>query len=206
MTPPIPNQARRKAFSFFIMSLALAFSKGVLLITDPLFLLLFNFFFLLTLTSPEVVEEEEEVDDDDDEPNPNPREAGLGLLEGPDSWAVAASKYQSLVPLYVFDHRILSRLQQVRATSIFAEEEVEYHLCKMIGIVDESLATVASIDGNLEIFQWRTPFYDIKNLNDLPASYNDFTKLQLSPTSPIVSPMLPRARIELNWGGMMIEL
>ncbi|KAK0595400.1 hypothetical protein LWI29_006243 [Acer saccharum] len=115
---------------------------------------------------------------------------------------VAASKYQSLVPLYVFDHRILSRLQQVRATSIFAEEEVEYHLCKMIGIVDESLATVASIDGNLEIFQWRTPFYDIKNLNDLPASYNDFTKLQLSPTSPIVSPMLPRARIELNWGDL----
>ena len=46
--------------------------------------MLFDLFFLLTLASPEVVEEEEE---DDDEPNPNPGEAGLGLLEGPDSWA-----------------------------------------------------------------------------------------------------------------------
>ncbi|KAK2653594.1 hypothetical protein Ddye_013450 [Dipteronia dyeriana] len=156
---------------------------------------------------------------------------------------VAASKYQSLVPLYVFDHRILSRysdemlelvlfaledlrkslkeqgsylmirfgrvenvirelVKEVRATSIFAEEEVEYHLCKMISIVDESLATVPSIDGKLEIFQWHTPFYDIKNLNDLPASYNNFTELQLPPTSPIVLPTLPRARIELNWGDL----
>ncbi|KAK1577821.1 hypothetical protein Q3G72_025116 [Acer saccharum] len=156
---------------------------------------------------------------------------------------VAASKYQSLVPLYVFDHRILSRysdemlelvlfaledlrkslkeqgsdlmirfgrvenviqelVKEVRATSIFAEEEVEYHLRKMISNVDESLATVPSIDWKLEIFQWRTPFYDIKNLNHLPASYNDFTKLQLPPTSPIVSPTLPCARIELNWGDL----
>ncbi|KAL5744368.1 hypothetical protein ACOSQ2_027484 [Xanthoceras sorbifolium] len=156
---------------------------------------------------------------------------------------VAASKYQSVVPLYVFDHRILSRysdemlelvlfaledlrkslkeqgsdlmirfgrvenvirelVEEVSATGIFAEEEVEYHLCKMMGIVDETLATVPSIDGKLKLFQWRTPFYDIKNLNDLPASYNDFMKLQLPPTSPIVSPTLARARIEVDWGAL----
>ncbi|KAH9678290.1 photolyase/cryptochrome alpha/beta domain-containing protein [Citrus sinensis] len=133
---------------------------------------------------------------------------------------VAASKYQAVVPLYVFDHRILSRysnemlelvifaledlrkslkeqgsdlmirfgrvenvirelVEEVKATSVFAEEEVEYHLHQMMAIVDETLA---------------------KNLNDLPVSHNEFRKLQRPLTSPILPPTLAGAKLEADWG------
>ncbi|KAH9647545.1 photolyase/cryptochrome alpha/beta domain-containing protein [Citrus sinensis] len=133
---------------------------------------------------------------------------------------VAASKYQAVVPLYVFDHRILSRysnemlelvifaledlrkslkeqgsdlmirfgrvenvirelVEEVKATSVFAEEEVEYHLRQMMAIVDETLA---------------------KNLNDLPVSHNEFRKLQRPLTSPILPPTLAGAKLEADWG------
>ncbi|KAF2311736.1 hypothetical protein GH714_026460 [Hevea brasiliensis] len=104
---------------------------------------------------------------------------------------VEASKYPSLVPLYVFDHRILSSmkrnlknpsacslnlslglLEQVKATDIFAEEEVEYHLHKTV------------------------------NLKDLPASYFDFKRLQLPITSPLLLPTLPGVAMELEWGSL----
>ncbi|XP_031265865.1 uncharacterized protein LOC116124296 isoform X2 [Pistacia vera] len=113
---------------------------------------------------------------------------------------MAASHYQAVLPLYVFDHRILSRLQQVKATSIFAEEEVEYHLRMMIGIVDETFATTNFKDGKPNICLWQTPFYDIKNLNDLPVSNNDFVKLQLPVTSPTQSPTLSGSKLEVDWG------
>ncbi|KAH9678294.1 photolyase/cryptochrome alpha/beta domain-containing protein [Citrus sinensis] len=154
---------------------------------------------------------------------------------------VAASKYQAVVPLYVFDHRILSRysnemlelvifaledlrkslkeqgsdlmirfgrvenvirelVEEVKATSVFAEEEVEYHLHQMMAIVDETLAKVSLVDGKPKICLWQTPFYDIKNLNDLPVSHNEFRKLQRPLTSPILPPTLAGAKLEADWG------
>ncbi|KAH9647539.1 photolyase/cryptochrome alpha/beta domain-containing protein [Citrus sinensis] len=154
---------------------------------------------------------------------------------------VAASKYQAVVPLYVFDHRILSRysnemlelvifaledlrkslkeqgsdlmirfgrvenvirelVEEVKATSVFAEEEVEYHLRQMMAIVDETLAKVSLVDGKPKICLWQTPFYDIKNLNDLPVSHNEFRKLQRPLTSPILPPTLAGAKLEADWG------
>ncbi|XP_021657901.2 uncharacterized protein LOC110648094 [Hevea brasiliensis] len=156
---------------------------------------------------------------------------------------VEASKYPSLVPLYVFDHRILScysdemlelvlfaledlrkslkdqgsnlmirfgnaenvirdLVQEVKATDIFAEEEVEYHLHKTVVIVEETLVRSPLLDGNPKMMLWRTPFYDIKNLKDLPASYFDFKRLQLPITSPLLLPTLPGVAMELEWGSL----
>lgn len=58
--------------------------------------------------------------------------------------------------------KFVIRLQQVKATSIFAQEEVEYHLRMIMGIVDETLATTNFEDGKPNMCLWQTPFYDIK--------------------------------------------
>lgn len=94
----------------------------------------------------------------------------------------------------------------MKATSVFAEEEVEYHLRQMMAIVDETLAKVSLVDGKPKICLWQTPFYDIKNLNDLPVSHNEFRKLQRPLTSPILPPTLAGAKLEADWGTVMIEL
>ncbi|XP_077235482.1 DNA photolyase [Tasmannia lanceolata] len=154
---------------------------------------------------------------------------------------VAASRYRTVVPFYVFDHRILSHfpdemlelvlfalkdlrnslkdqgsdlligfgsaedvilklIKEVKATHIFAEEEVEYYLRRIIDIVEESLSTVPFSWGSPQFLFWQTPFYDIKNLKELPASYRDFQKLRFSLTTPLVSPTLPRLLIPLDRG------
>ncbi|KAK8521357.1 hypothetical protein V6N13_077464 [Hibiscus sabdariffa] len=155
--------------------------------------------------------------------------------------AAATQTHRFLLPLYVFDHRILSRysddmlelllfaledlrnslkeqgsnlmvrfgsaeniikelVKEVKATDLFIEEEVEYEMHQLIAVVKETLETSSSLYGNLDIVLWRTPFYDIKNLKELPASYNDFKKLKLLPTSPPLPATLPVAETELNWG------
>lgn len=153
----------------------------------------------------------------------------------------AASKYRAIVPLYVFDHRILSRfsdemqemvlfavedlrnslrdlgsdlmirfgsaenvimelVKEVKATNIFAEEEVEYDLRMMMDVVKETLETVYSQEGSARLVLWQTPFFDMKNLKDLPASHDDFQKLQFPVTSPLAPPTLPSVKMELDWG------
>uniref|UniRef100_A0A2N9HY98 Photolyase/cryptochrome alpha/beta domain-containing protein n=1 Tax=Fagus sylvatica TaxID=28930 RepID=A0A2N9HY98_FAGSY len=154
---------------------------------------------------------------------------------------VAASKSRALVPLYVFDHRILSRysdemqemvlfavedlrkslkelgsdlmirfgsaenviqelVKEVKATNVYAEEEVEYDIRMVMDLVKETLETVFSREGSARLVLWQTPFYDIKNLKDLPASHDDFRKLQFSITSPVPPPTLPSGKMELDWG------
>ncbi|KAG9452441.1 hypothetical protein H6P81_005345 [Aristolochia fimbriata] len=156
----------------------------------------------------------------------------LGLL--------AASQCRTVLPLYVFDHRILSRfsdemlelvllalkdlkkslkhqgsdllinfgsaenvivklVKEVKATHIFVEEEAEYNLRVVVDAVEKSL--LGSILGKRpEIVFWRTPFYDIKDLEQLPASYNDFQKLKIPLTMPLTSPNIPRMDLELDRG------
>ncbi|KAL3000400.1 hypothetical protein AAZX31_09G210700 [Glycine max] len=157
---------------------------------------------------------------------------------------LAASAFPSLVPIYVFDHRILSRfsdetlelvllavedlrkslkdrgsdlvirfgnaenvIQQlatevVKATCVFAEQEVEYELRFIIDVVKQRLKSVSVPQGSPRIELWRTPFYDIKDLENLPASYDEFKKLRLSVTTPLQLSVskLPGAEIELDWG------
>ncbi|KAM3730380.1 hypothetical protein ACB098_12G082900 [Castanea mollissima] len=153
----------------------------------------------------------------------------------------AASNSQALIPLYVFDHRILSRfsdemqemvlfavedlrkslkelgsdlmirfgsaenviqelVKEVKATNVYAEEEVEYDVRVIMDVVKETLETVYSEERSARLVLWQTPFYDITTLKDLPASHDDFQKLQFSITSPVPPPTLPSAKLELDWG------
>ncbi|CAN0902562.1 Cryptochrome DASH, chloroplastic/mitochondrial [Linum grandiflorum] len=157
---------------------------------------------------------------------------------------VDASRFQSIVPVYVFDHRILSRYsdemlelvlfaledlrtslirlgsnlmirfgdaesvirslaQEVRSSNVIVEEEVEYHLLKIVEIVEKTLTEMPLAAGNSKIMRWRTPFYDVKNLTGLPANYEEFKKLKLPITSPVPQPPnLPGSEFELDWGAL----
>ncbi|KAH1044390.1 hypothetical protein GYH30_025920 [Glycine max] len=94
------------------------------------------------------------------------------------------------------------RTEQVKATCVFAEQEVEYELRFIIDVVKQRLKSVSVPQGSPRIELWRTPFYDIKDLENLPASYDEFKKLRLSVTTPLQLSVskLPGAEIELDWG------
>ncbi|XP_062092132.1 cryptochrome DASH, chloroplastic/mitochondrial isoform X2 [Humulus lupulus] len=156
---------------------------------------------------------------------------------------VAASDHRALVPLYVFDRRILSRfsdemlemvllaledlrnslrskgsnlvirlgsaesvlrklVKEVNATHIYAEEEVEHDLRKLMTIAKETLQTLPSPEESPKFVLWRTPFYDIESLMGLPASYDDFIKSKLPVSSPLPQPELYRTNMELDWGSV----
>ncbi|KAJ8470631.1 hypothetical protein OPV22_024974 [Ensete ventricosum] len=151
----------------------------------------------------------------------------------------AVAKHETVVPLYVFDHRILSDLSdemrelllfsvkelkellkgqgsdlllgfgttedvilelvnKVKLSHIYAEEEVEYNLRKLTTTVESSLSAVPFSWGNPEFIFWRTPFYDFKNLKELPASYHEFTKLKLSISLPLPAPTIPVLGMEFK--------
>ncbi|KAI3962418.1 hypothetical protein MKW98_010969 [Papaver atlanticum] len=155
---------------------------------------------------------------------------------------ITASSYRSIVPLYIFDRRIISRFSdetleiallaltdlrkdlknhgsnlmikfgdaeeiipelvtKVNAVDIFVEEEVEYNLRNMVRFVEQSLSSMSQ-ERPPRIVLWRTPFFDIKSLKELPASYVDFEKLKLSPTSPLECPVLPFCDLDLDWGNV----
>ncbi|KAL0541990.1 hypothetical protein IC582_022075 [Cucumis melo] len=141
----------------------------------------------------------------------------------------ASSHFPSLIPLYIFDSRILSPFSlievyslrdrgldllikfgdaesvlrelvvQVKATHVFVEEEVEYELCLLMDDVSQTLSTLIR---SPDLTIWRTPFYDIKSVEAIPESYDEFKKLQLPVTCPLSSPTLPCLEMELDWGTM----
>ncbi|XP_076944322.1 uncharacterized protein LOC143614906 [Bidens hawaiensis] len=154
---------------------------------------------------------------------------------------IAASKHTSLVPLYVFDHRILrdfneemfelllfavsdlrsslkdlgsnlmvrlgrtelviqELLKEVRVANIYTQEEVEYDSRLVIEKVRESLGDVFVEKDRPEISLWSTAFYDIKNITDIPLSYDEFQKLKLRVHSPLSAPNLPGLVEDLAWG------
>ncbi|XP_073012014.1 uncharacterized protein [Typha latifolia] len=155
----------------------------------------------------------------------------------------AVAEHSTVVPVYVFDPRILSGysevmlelllfalgdlrkllksqgcelliglgnaediifniVNEVKASCIFAEEEVEYNLRKVITNVESSLSAAPFAWGGPEFVFWRTPFYDVKDLRKLPASYNDFQKLKLSTTTPLAAPTLPVLNMESERGAL----
>ncbi|XP_073064375.1 uncharacterized protein [Primulina eburnea] len=156
---------------------------------------------------------------------------------------VAAAKHHCVVPLYIFDRRILSRfsdemleillfaledlrkllkeqgsnlmirtgnaenvirhlVEEVKASTIFVEEELEYGLCTMVDNVKETLSSVSFAEWNPEIMTWNTPFYDIKSLKDFPASYDDFRRLKLIVASALLPPKLSLPEMNLSWGAL----
>jgi hypothetical protein len=50
----------------------------------------------------------------------------------------------------------------VKATDLYAEEEVEYDLRLMMDAVKEALETVYCQEGSAKVALWQTPFFDIK--------------------------------------------
>lgn len=49
----------------------------------------------------------------------------------------------------------------MKATDIVAEAEVEYGVLSLMDIVEETLASVTSLERIPKLLLWRTPFYDI---------------------------------------------
>ncbi|PON56236.1 DNA photolyase class 1, 8-HDF type [Parasponia andersonii] len=153
----------------------------------------------------------------------------------------ATSNHLALVPLYVFDNRILLRfsdemlemvlialevlrnslrskgsnlvirlgtaenvikglVKEVNATHVYAEEEAEHDLRKLMTVAEETLETLPFPEKGPKLVLWRTPFYDIESLMDLPLSYEEFNKLRFQVSSPLPPPTLPDTSMELNWG------
>lgn len=52
----------------------------------------------------------------------------------------------------------------MQATTIYAEEEVEYEMCRMLDAVKETLTSVNASSGKEDprMIIWNAPFYDIK--------------------------------------------
>ncbi|XP_074355151.1 uncharacterized protein LOC141693864 isoform X2 [Apium graveolens] len=154
---------------------------------------------------------------------------------------MSASRFRNLIPVYVFDHRILSLyseemfqllvfavkdlkkslrdqgsdlmirigsaenvigelVKEVKATHIFAEEEVEYDLARLMETVKGNLAALSVKEGSPNFLTWSAPFYDMKNVGDLPVSHQDFKKLKLSVLSPLSPPKFPVDKMNICWG------
>ncbi|XP_022159837.1 uncharacterized protein LOC111026138 isoform X2 [Momordica charantia] len=127
----------------------------------------------------------------------------------------AASHFPALLPLYIFDSRILSRFSNEMLEFLLLALEALRRSLRDRGLdllirfgdaesvlrelVIEALANLTE-SPNLTIS--RTPFYDVKSLEALPASYDEFRKLQLPVSPPLSSPTLPCSKLELNWGTM----
>ncbi|KAI3712569.1 hypothetical protein L1987_71128 [Smallanthus sonchifolius] len=156
---------------------------------------------------------------------------------------IAASKHTIVVPLYVFDHRILRNfneetlellllavkdlrsslkdlgsnlmirfgkaesviqelVNEVRAANVYTQEEVEYNSRLVIDKVKENLEDVYIEKDCPKVSLWSAPFYDIKNMVDLPLSYDEFQRLKLCVHSPISAPSLPGEVADLAWGSL----
>ncbi|XP_073124044.1 uncharacterized protein [Henckelia pumila] len=93
-------------------------------------------------------------------------------------------------------------VEEVKASSIFMEEELEYGLCTMVDIVKKTLSSVSCDEWNPGVMTWNTPFYDTKSVKEFPASYADFKRLKLTVGSPILPPKLSLPEMNLSWGDL----
>ncbi|KAE9464981.1 hypothetical protein C3L33_03111, partial [Rhododendron williamsianum] len=107
-----------------------------------------------------------------------------------------------VIRLGTAEHVLQELVKEVKATKIFAEEEVEYDLRRMLDVVGKTLSAMSIPEGNPRLVLWNTPLYDIKNLKDLPASYDEFEKLKFTAISPLLPPKLPNLKVELTWGSV----
>ncbi|KAI7756989.1 hypothetical protein M8C21_004424 [Ambrosia artemisiifolia] len=154
---------------------------------------------------------------------------------------IAASKHKALLPLYVFDHRILrdfneemfelilyalkdlrdslkdlgsnlmirfgrtesviqDLVKEVRAANVYTQEEVEYDSRLVIDKVKETLGDVFLEKDCPKISLWGSSFYDLKNMMDIPLSYDEFQRLKLDVHLPLSAPNFPSVVPDLAWG------
>lgn len=69
-------------------------------------------------------------------------------------------------------------------------------------IVKEGVATISFEEGSPNFLLWTTHFYELENLEDLPASHHDFKKLNLHVLPPLLPPKLPDLKMDLAWGAL----
>ncbi|KAL4327676.1 hypothetical protein AHAS_Ahas13G0123900 [Arachis hypogaea] len=96
------------------------------------------------------------------------------------------------------------QVEQVNASCVFAEQEVEYELYLLLDVMKECMKSVTVRERAPRIELWNTPFYDVNVLQNLPASYDDFKKLRLPVTEPLQLSKLPAADMELDWGTLPV--
>ncbi|XP_058763505.1 uncharacterized protein LOC131636942 isoform X2 [Vicia villosa] len=94
-------------------------------------------------------------------------------------------------------------MEQVKATCVFAEQEVEHELLFVMDVVNQYLKSVKVPQDIPRIELWKTPFYDVK-VQNLASSYDDFEKLRLQVTTPLQLSTLPGAEMELDWGDLPV--
>ncbi|KAI5389306.1 uncharacterized protein LOC127101403 isoform X2 [Lathyrus oleraceus] len=92
-------------------------------------------------------------------------------------------------------------MEQVKATCVFAEQEVEHELLFVMDVVNKHLKSMKVPQDIPRIELWKTPFYDVK-VQTLASSYDDFEKLRLQVTTPLQLSTLPGAEMELDWGNL----
>ncbi|KAH7668428.1 putative hydrolase/acyltransferase (alpha/beta hydrolase superfamily) protein [Dioscorea alata] len=97
---------------------------------------------------------------------------------------------------------VIELVKKVKATHIFAEEEVEYNVRRVVDSVHASLLDKSFSWGSPKLNIWKTPFYEIKDLKETPTSCVDFQKLQLPVTAPLASPVLPVLNTDLERGAL----
>ncbi|CAL9226785.1 unnamed protein product [Arabidopsis halleri] len=97
---------------------------------------------------------------------------------------------------------IADLVKEVRAHSVFVEEEVEYHLCDVLDGVKKELESFSLSGEQPRIFFWRTPFYESQNLTDLPQSWEEFKKLKLPISLPVPAARFSSPGSELQWGSV----
>nr|XP_029117485.1 uncharacterized protein LOC105034519 isoform X2 [Elaeis guineensis] len=105
----------------------------------------------------------------------------------------AVSQHQTVVPLYVFDRRILSN---------FSDE-----MLKLLLLALEDLKQLLKDQGSDLLVAFGSAEDVIRklvneNLEELPASYRDFLQLQLSQTIPVAAPTLPVLEMEVDRGAL----
>lgn len=75
-------------------------------------------------------------------------------------------------------------------------------MCGILDTVKQTLTSVNASSGKVcpRMIFWSAPLYDIKDLNNLPVSYDDFKKLNSPSISPMCPPKLPDTEMDLTWG------
>ncbi|KAJ4803865.1 alpha/beta-Hydrolases superfamily protein [Rhynchospora pubera] len=97
---------------------------------------------------------------------------------------------------------LLKLVNEVKASHVFTEEEVEYNLLKVISTVESSLSNLNFARGKPEVAFWKAPLYDYKSLDELPTSYNNFLGKKLSKLTPVPAPTLPSLNAGLQTGSI----
>ncbi|CAH8304255.1 unnamed protein product [Eruca vesicaria subsp. sativa] len=93
-------------------------------------------------------------------------------------------------------------VKEVQEPFVFAEEEVEHHLCEVLEDVKKKIDGDSFPGESPRVVLWRTPFYETQSLSDLPHSWEEFKKLKLPVTVPVPAPRLRSPESELQWGSV----